>query len=244
MSDLDETDENVKPPKGKKEIEKVEIPKEKSGPENTVQNIGASFAENMPKIQEHAIQDRKDESEKVDKSLRTSLKQDGEKFDPEIHAVDKVTGKPKLTSSGNFAKKRGRKSGAPKSKVGKGKNVVETTKAQQDARMVGVTAAHTLITVCVGIFGQEWRPVIDEENGLDEKQQLEMAFANYMEAKEVADIPAGIALALAIGFYALPKIGQPKTQNRLSKGKTKLKQWFVGYSDKRKNRKTKKKKEK
>ena len=241
MPDLNETPENSKP---EIEIGKPIISTPKT---NSVSSIANSLANSMPEIQEHVINEKSVEEKpnflEPKTPLRSSLDEKPSDFDPNIHATDK-DGNPKFLKDGKtYAKKRGRKSGSTKSVVSTPEKPKVVNSQNMKARATGVTAAHTLMVTCVGIFGDEWRPVIDETSGIDEKRNLEEAFADYMEAKGLEDIPPNIALVLAVSFYVVPRLGKPKTKNRVGNWKTKTKQWFVGFSDKRKVKKKFKRRE-
>lgn len=241
MTEIAETPENSKP---KVIVGKPII----STPKNSsVSGIANSLASSMPDIQEHVINEEI-APEKTDflepkSPMRSAIDEKPSDFDPNIHATNS-DGTPKYLKDGKtYAKKRGRKAGSTKSIVSTPQKPQPVNTSNMKARATGVTAAHTLLVTCVGIFGDEWRPVIDETSGIDEKKNLEEAFADYMEAKGLEDIPPNIALVLAISFYAIPRLMKPKTKNRVAGWKTKFKQVFIGFSDRRKAKKEFKRRE-
>lgn len=77
----------------------------------------------------------------------------------------------------------------------------------------GAAATAALIAVGVTAFGDEWIP----RKG--EPENLQGAFAAYFRAKGVADVPPGLALAIAVLGYAGPRFTQPETLTRLQKFK-------------------------
>ena len=170
----------------------------------------------MSEVSEHAIEG---EAEKENLAKEEALKG----FNPDIHATDSE-GNPIPRKRGGkiipgeFQKKRGVKGGTAKKSVVSGG---DTGKPQEvinnGGLMAGKTAAHVLITLGCTIGGDEWQPIKNEEYGLDEKENLETAFINYFEATGKTDFPPGVALAIAVGGYVLPRFTQPKTKSRLKR---------------------------
>ena len=137
---------------------------------------------------------------------------DGKFFDPEQHAVT-ADGTPKRTQAGRWAKKRGRKSG---STVGGQTGPSEDQRAAMSGsatHQTGKAAAAMLIT-CGMLVSDEFQPTRDHASGVDERLMLESAFAEYFAAKDIDDIPPGVALSFAILAYIGPRLTQPKTQSR------------------------------
>jgi hypothetical protein len=66
------------------------------------------------------------------------------------------------------------------------------------------------------VFGEEWKP-----NSAEEKQ-VPAAFTAYFRAKEIGDIPPGVALALALGNYTVTRLTRPTVRERFGLGW----QWF------------------
>lgn len=207
-------------------------PSDNSTPEaTTVNDLANELAGEAPEPQPHAIEQA--QAEAVAQQGRDS---NGIDFNPAIHAAN-ADGSPKKTVKGAFAMKRGRPAGKatgaqPAAKViipgGAGTTAPTLTK-EQLARRGGAGAAALLLVMGVGLGGEEWQPRRDEKSGLDEKAMLECAFGDYFVANNMADLPPGWALTAAIGMYALPRFGMPKTQSRLAKVKNwigaKIVQW-------------------
>jgi hypothetical protein len=62
------------------------------------------------------------------------------------------------------------------------------------------------------IFGDEWRPNPAESDGVPK------AFTAYFRAKEIGDIPPGVALCLALGTYSVARITRPTVKARFVQG--------------------------
>lgn len=59
------------------------------------------------------------------------------------------------------------------------------------------------------VFGEEWRP------NETEAKQIPEAFTAYCRAKEIGDLPPGIALALALGVYTVARVSKPTVRERI-----------------------------
>lgn len=203
-------------------------------------SLADALVGNMPDVSEHVVNAH--EQEQSAQAHENALMKDkrGDTFDPDTHATND-DGSPKMTAAGYFAKKRGRKAGSTKSTLNTGSaqkhqetiDPQKAVKAQQ--RMAGNAAANTLITLGVVMGGEEWQPMKSEEHGIDEKMTLEMAFSDYFEAKNMDDIPAGVALSIAVMGYALPRFTMPKTQQRSKTMWGKVKKWWINRKLKKHN---------
>lgn len=200
----------------------------------SVESIADNLSATMPDVQEHAIA-QEEATENAKLAQFSHLKdRDGNSFDPSIHKTDK-DGAPTVSAGGKLIKKPGRKAGnsagaSPKSFV----NIPDSQKApdpdaklRMQARATGTMAANLIIQIGIVAGGEEWQPRQDEKIGLDEKFMLETAFADYFEATGKTDIPPGMALTVAVGAYALPRFTMPKTQTRVQKAGTSIKQWWA-----------------
>lgn len=205
-------------------------------PENGITNIqplnvdslAGSLAGEQPEVSEHTVaaEMEKQEQRKVQFSeLRDS---DGNPFNPEIHVTDS-NGDPVTTKNNKLRKRPGRKGGdsatggqshvaAPGSSA---QNSGQVEKMQ--ARQSGVHAARMFASVSMMIGGEEFRPMKDEKQGVDEMQGLEEAFGDYFESKEWEDIPPGVALTMVCFSFLAPRFLMPKTKTRVSK----MKDWFA-----------------
>lgn len=173
----------------------------------------------MPDIQPHAVAAAEQE-QKAQSNVRDNH---GNIFNPDDHAVDSE-GNPKLTKLGKFAKKRGVKKGSTHTAGG---SMVAAPAKQTKAQEVAILAqssAQMIFTVGRILGGEEWAPLIDEKNGVDESANMYAAFHAYWERKaEDEDELPEIHPALMIGFvllcYAGPRFAMPKTKSRYLRAK-------------------------
>lgn len=201
-----------------------------------VSELASMIAEAMPEVQEHAIEQAEAQDQGGDTS--TLVDGDGNSFDADLHQVND-DGTPKTGVSGKLLKRRGRKKD---SVLGKSKNKKNAKVDQEDlnkikSRTAGKGFANLLISLGMGIGGDEWRPIKNEKLGIDERHHLEQCFADYFEATGKTDIPPSMALALGVISYAAPRFAMPKTQSRLSAIKTFLIKKYVEIKGKAKEKK-------
>lgn len=145
-------------------------------------------------------------SPRVDTRLKDNS---GTVFDPAIHVFDEENGKPKYTKTGKFRKKPGRKT----SKTGS----VQGDAKAMSCREAGKVSAEAVFITGQALFGEEWKPVIDQENGIHEPENLTTAFASYYEATGFRDPPPWLVLVIGLGAYAGPRLAAPKTQGKLKR---------------------------
>lgn len=198
--------------------------------DESLEAIGDTLTQQMPEVQEHAIEQEKSKQDAVNAEYASITDRFGTPFDANLHKTNKE-GEPTLTNQGNCILKPASK-GAPKKSAGGGSVIggraggaqVTAQDAQKvQARASGAMAANLLLTLGIVAGGDEWQPINDPANGINEKQMLEGAFADYFEATGKTDIPPSMALVVAIGAYSLPRFTMPKTQSRVGK----LKTWIV-----------------
>lgn len=219
-----------------------------------VADITDSIVDSMPDVQEHAIEQHAEKTEKIAEYTDGLKDADGQSFDPRLHVTDE-SGLPKLTKTGKLRKRRQPQETAPttrkpvtsfvatpKSEHSTHDEPVDTSAASAAAnsRAAGVATANLLITVGMSLGGEEWAPVKNTELGIDEKALLENAFADYYLATGKTDLPPGLALTVAVGSYALPRFSKPKTKTRLKILGVWLKQKWENWKN-RKQAKTVKK---
>lgn len=157
----------------------------------------------------------------IDPKQYSHLKdKNGFSFDPEIHETKK-DGTPKLSKNNILCRRPGRRAGASKSRVFAGpqkpEDKAEVLPGSENAHYeaAGRAMAQTVFGVGVMLFGEEWRPMRQEQVGLDEAAQMQDAWADYFRARGVVDVPPGVAVGIAMVSYALPRFGMPKTRSRL-----------------------------
>lgn len=160
----------------------------------------------------------------------------GRSFDPELHATDEK-GNAIITTKGTLKLlKRGRPSEGKGNTTSSAKMGTSTLNApsapsqaeiqaevdETHARAVGVYAATALVTMGRLWGGDEWEP---QKDPIDEKANLDKAFGDYFVAKEVTDLPAGLALSIAVLGYAAPRFFMPTTKQRTLTLWEKVKLW-------------------
>ena len=169
--------------------------------------IGDTLAEDMPQVQQHAIDQAEDEAKK---SATGAVDVDGHTFDPAMHKTG-TDGKPTITKLGKLIKKPGRKPGsAATSTLGAAIN------KSDKARRSGIIAANFLMSTATAVGGEDWQPRKETpEMPLDEKSMMQDAFGDYFDAKGWEDIPPGLALLGALAIYISPRLTAPSTKRRV-----------------------------
>ena len=170
-------------------------------------------------VSEHAI----DAAEKAEKEAAETagekLDKSGARFDPLEHASD-ASGNPVLTKGGNFAKKRGRKGGSTVGSVPKPSSAVNAKAdsapgvAHIESAVLGQTAAALTVQLGVIIGGQDFIPVSNKETGINEPLMLQTTWQQYFEATGRRDFPPGVALAVGLSAYILPRFTRPAVISR------------------------------
>lgn len=196
---------------------------------STDANIAQALISSMAEPSDHAIAQFQQEQAAADEKTNITDKA-GDTFNADIHATDSE-GNPKFTSTGNFAKKRGRRASTDSilAAAKAGNSVPDQSaviKANKQAA-TGQMAANALIMLGMVLGGEEWRPVQNEKMGIDEKANLEQCFTDYFTAKNMDDISPNMALAIGILGYALPRFTMPKTQERSKSLWGKAKAWWA-----------------
>lgn len=130
-------------------------------------------------------------------------------FDPAIHSIGE-DGKPRLNKDGTYRKKRGPKVGG--STIG---SAAPTPSPSVSARTAAVVTVQSLLTICVAIGGDEWRPIKDDTLGVDEHRSLIEAWEAYYVTSGVTNIPPWVIVVVSMGTYAGQRFAMPKTQTRL-----------------------------
>lgn len=199
-----------------------------------ISSIAQSLIDGMPEVQQHAIDQHLNEQEELNSKLAVKDKS-GAFFDPALHSVDK-DGNPNFTAGGMFAKKRGRKvdSSQTGSSLGNVVKGASNPKVDQSAVILankqaaaGTMMANALIMAGLVLGGDEWRPMKNEQMGIDEQSMLTQGFTDWMTAKNMEDLSPNVALCICVLGYALPRFTMPKTQQRTSSLVTKVKAWWI-----------------
>lgn len=169
---------------------------------SSVSDIADELAADMPPPQEDAI------AAETDKLKLEQRDKRGRIFDPAIHSTR--DGEPILNADGTIRLKRGRGAGSVLAKP-----------ATTDP---GIAIAEAIFTFGQMFGGEEWVPRQDAKYGIDERAQAHDAWQRYCEAKEITDIPPGIAITLCTLGYVVPRLFMPITKTRFQKARL----WVVG----------------
>ena len=176
-------------------------------------DITENLVNEMPDVQENAIDQLDKEKEQVKSGLLDAM---GRNFDKAMHIIDEQ-GEPKLTKDGKLRIKRGYGPGAkqPKiSSIGGLEGPVGFAQSQEQSEteilVTGQSAASLTFVVGMAFFGSDGKPTQDEIN------QVTYAYQTYFRAKNIRDLPPGIVLATALMTYALPRMLKPKTSKKIS----------------------------
>lgn len=133
-----------------------------------------------------------------------------EAFDPSIHETDD-NGNPRLTKDGAYRRKRGQK--AKKGTIPVSQNTTTfTTEADTkpvDYRGTAIFFTGIVFSTCESLFGKSWKP------NSQESENINTAAERFCAANDIQDLPPGIALAVAFGMYALPRLQDPETKERI-----------------------------
>lgn len=163
-------------------------------------NIIAGISSEMPSASAPIVEGVAERVEDVGPKDREGLG-----FDPSIHKTD-PSGNPVLNADGTLRRKRGRKAGSMGSSVGQAGAEPQGPSDPPHYAKLGAVSATMLTSACVGIFGEDWLPKIDPVSKQNERDYLAGAFAEYYKAKGIQDLPPGAALAMALSFYAFPRV--------------------------------------
>lgn len=188
--------------------------------------ISEQLSDSMPEVSDFAVEEAEEQERKNQADIENPpsdtngnpTDKNGNTYNPETHEISPLTGKA--------IKKR--KGGVKKSVVNPTNSAkvspAQAAQAQNqaEARATGKFAAALLVTTCMGVFGDEFKPEKSKER--DEFAFLENAFADYFEATGRKDLPPGMVLTVAIGSYVGPRFTMPKTQSRIGA----IKDWCVG----------------
>ena len=137
-----------------------------------------------------------------------------EAFNPDIHESDDK-GNPRLTKDGRFRKKRGQKSNKNRNNQGDSVNEANTgagetnTSQPIDYKVTAVFFTTIVFSTMETAFGKAWKPSEAEQGNIN------YCATRFCEANDITDLPPGIALALAFGMYALPRLNDPETKERM-----------------------------
>jgi hypothetical protein len=191
----------------------------------------ASAAEQImdaePEVQQHAIDQHlasnQEASSLASGAIGTSdsaTKFDdlGTPFNAEIHTGSKLkSGAWRLKKSANpSSKSYVGKPGDGSAKAGVVANSQTSVEAQ--TRAAAMVTNQMVVGICRGLFdADEWESTKDEDNLMVE------AWYVYLLSRGQTEIPPGLFLCVALGSYALPRLRQPKTAEKVGA----IKAWIV-----------------
>tara|TARA_R110000803_G_scaffold164080_1_gene227829 strand:- start:5497 stop:6225 length:729 start_codon:yes stop_codon:yes gene_type:complete len=122
-------------------------------------------------------------------------------------------------------KKRGRKAGSSSSVI----NNVSTERVQNDKELIyaktGEVTGNFLISMSMMVGGDDFAPVKDDTQGIDERAAINDAFRSYYKATGKEDLPPNIALVMVLSAYLIPRFFMEKTQSRVLTLKDKFNLW-------------------
>lgn len=138
-------------------------------------------------------------------------------FNPDFHAIN-PDGSPKLTKKGALKIKPGRSNSiiGERGVKSQGPLIPDVKKYEGTAKLT----ADTLEQISVVFGGEKFRMKNEE------KISVAGAFENYYAAKDISDIPPGVALTLVLGGYYMSRIDfdslKKKNRGFLAKMKAKI----------------------
>lgn len=197
-----------------------------------VSDVVDTLISTMPEPQEHAIDNfqneqkqKENEINKIPEQWRDLVDADGKHFDPLIHRTNK-NGEPSLSKNGRLMRK-GAGPAQPQRKsfvAGVDNQTGDATPSPSLSHVeLGAVSADLVFTMGVLIGGEEWQPSVDQATGLNERENMVKAFANYYRATGQKDLPPNLALTMSIMFYVMPRLTKEKTQSRIKNAVT----WVV-----------------
>lgn len=166
---------------------------------------GDALIDAQPDVSEHAIAQHDEQVKEAAATVERD--KNGIAFDATIHTGSRL-------KDGTWRVRRSAKGLA--SKVAKPAGSVDAANEAQ-SRAAGAAAAGALFMLGRAFGGEEWAPTAEEV-----KMQSD-AWSNYFVAKNVRDFPPGIALVIAVGSYAGPRLAMPKTREKMGRAKS----WFT-----------------
>lgn len=183
-----------------------------------VDSIAAANIDEAPEVQIHVVEQHEREQAQV------PVDSEGVPFDSAIHSTG-ADGSGVKTAKGSWRKRRGAggraKSGAPQSSISSAPSGTTTEAA---AKATGAAFAQMTIMLGAALGGPEWAngALVDEKGKSvqDDAAMLTEAYTAYCAAKDLKDIPPGVALTFALFLYAAPRFAMPQTQARAGRVKT------------------------
>lgn len=177
--------------------------------------IADDITNNAPDVQQHAV-----DAEKQKAEAEAQRDKAGTLFDPLIH-TSKPDGSPSVTKAGYFRRKAQKQQTAPSpSIVGKpgpgsqGKQETGQPGQQGDPRGAAIATVEMIEKLGMMLASDEFAYIKNDQYGLDERASGYDVFEQYYRAKGIGDFPPGIAVAVWVISYIMPRFTMPKTKSR------------------------------
>lgn len=74
---------------------------------------------------------------------------------------------------------------------------------------MGFIISESFFQVCTIIGGPDWKPEAQE------KEAMQSAWSQYLESKQITDIPPEYVLLMVVGSYSVKRVMMPATQSRM-----------------------------
>jgi hypothetical protein len=207
--------------------------------DDSLRDIADTIAEASPDVQQHVVDARAaEETQKADGPVDA----DGVPYDESIHSKG-TNGAGVFTAKGTWRKRRGYAGRASPSRNSTVGSMAQPTEADANvealknaARSAGIALAQMTFMTGQIIGGIEWKPILREDLGVDENAFMTDAYTNYCLAKNITDIPPGVALSFALIAYIGPRFAMPITQSRMSKVKDWATMKIAAYKGRKANK--------
>lgn len=202
-------------------------------------SIAENILDDAPEPQPHAIeQSLREESGAGGVFESAELDANGIPWNPSEHATG-IGGKGVKTQKGVWKKKRNvrasgsilRTPGATSPESDSSAEPAGPSHSELQARAAGAMAGTMLVRMGMMIGGEEFAPRMLGLAGrtISEETMLQDAFGTYFVAKNYTDIPPGVVLSFTILGYIGPRLGMPKTKERVGGFFSWIKAKFVSW---------------
>lgn len=181
--------------------------------DSNIAATGDEILNQMPEVQEHAIAAH--EAKQNEAAANAETDSDGTPFDGSVHTGTKLKSgqwrKRKTPGTpGSFVAASRKRNPAATGEV----SGVATPDANAEAIATGTVIATMILGACQSIGGDEWEPTQHE------RDFQTSAWQAYCVAKQIKELSPGTAVLIALGSYAGPRFGKPKTAAKIGRIKT------------------------
>jgi hypothetical protein len=122
---------------------------------------------------------------------------------------------PKKNSDGTWRRKRGT-SGTPVTPAASNDPALTGDLSRVECRKAAALTVMQLFTFSQMIFGNEWAPVIDLAQGIDERAVLMEAWEGFYAEYGIIKMPAWMSLTVVMGSFAGRRMMMPQTQAKMA----------------------------